>query len=313
MVKRLLPGHLRFSRRPLYGFFPHLQRVSGRVEKKKSDRAILKLCSRQRPELEATGKGINAVEAKDKTLELVNKGRNQLVRNETISEVAAFELPGIPLAHSEPDRKSGVTFVLEQASLVCAKVGRRYQILNSNEHAAFLRKKNKNPYKYRPDIIHEVLSRIIDSRLCKSGRIQAIYVKTDEGVLIKVEPNTHIPRTPRRFRNMMAELLQKLSVKAANKHGKLLRLVQNPVTQHPPANSRKIGLSYSSNQLVRLKDYVGGISDNENLVFVVGAMAHGKIDADYVDDLISIYGGRMSARMCLEEIFEAVESKWKIL
>ncbi|EOY13626.1 Uncharacterized protein TCM_032248 [Theobroma cacao] len=87
-----------------------------------------------------------------------------------------------------------------------------------------------NPYNYRPDIIHEVLCRITDSLLCKSGRIQAIYVKTNEGVLITVEPNTHIPRTPQRFRNMMAELLQKFSVKAANKHGKLLRLVENPVT-----------------------------------------------------------------------------------
>ncbi|XVF24474.1 hypothetical protein REPUB_Repub13aG0131600 [Reevesia pubescens] len=313
MVKRLLPCPLRFSRRPLYGFFPHLQRISGRIEKKRLDGAILRPCSRKRPELETRDEGISKVEEKDKRVESVNKGKNLSMRNEMRSEVATFELPGIPLAPSKQDKKPGVTFVLDQASLVCANVGKRYQILNSSEHAAFLRRKNMNPYIYRPDIIHEVLCRIIDSRLCKSGRIQSIYVKTNEGVLIKVEPNTHIPRTPRHFRNMMAELLQNFSVKAANKRGKLLRLVENPVTQHLPANSRKIGLSYSSNKLVRLKDYVGGISEDENLVFVVGAMAQGKIDADYIDDLISVYRGRMSARMCLEEIFEAVESKWKIL
>ncbi|WRX28595.1 hypothetical protein QQP08_021082 [Theobroma cacao] len=62
-----------------------------------------------------------------------------------------------------------------------------------------------------------------------------------------------------------------------------------------------VSLSYSSNKLVCLKDYVGGISEDKNLVFVVfskllkfvfimvGAMRHGKIDADYVDDLISGY------------------------
>ncbi|XVF24479.1 hypothetical protein REPUB_Repub13aG0131600 [Reevesia pubescens] len=291
MVKRLLPCPLRFSRRPLYGFFPHLQRISGRIEKKRLDGAILRPCSRKRPELETRDEGISKVEEKDKRVESVNKGKNLSMRNEMRSEVATFELPGIPLAPSKQDKKPGVTFVLDQASLVCANVGKRYQILNSSEHAAFLRRKNMNPYIYRPDIIHEVLCRIIDSRLCKSGRIQSIYVKTNEGVLIKVEPNTHIPRTPRHFRNMMAELLQNFSVKAANKRG----------------------LSYSSNKLVRLKDYVGGISEDENLVFVVGAMAQGKIDADYIDDLISVYRGRMSARMCLEEIFEAVESKWKIL
>lgn len=31
-----------------------------------------------------------------------------------------------------------------------------YQILNPDEHADFLRKKNMNPYDHRPDIIHEV-------------------------------------------------------------------------------------------------------------------------------------------------------------
>ncbi|XP_021288432.1 ribosomal RNA small subunit methyltransferase NEP1-like [Herrania umbratica] len=164
---------------------------------------------------------------------------------------------------------------------------RKRKLLNSDEDDNFLRKQGKNLDDYWPDIILE-LGSITDSRLCKSGRKQAVYVKTDEGVLIKVEPNTQIPRTPQRFRNMM-ELLQKFSVKAANEHGKLLRLVENPVTQHLPANSHKIGLSYSSNKLVCLKDYVGGISDDENLVFVVGAMAHGKTDADYVDDLISGY------------------------
>ena len=32
----------------------------------------------------------------------------------------------------------------------------RYQILSSDEHAGYLRKKNLNPYDYRPDIVHEV-------------------------------------------------------------------------------------------------------------------------------------------------------------
>lgn len=31
-----------------------------------------------------------------------------------------------------------------------------YQILNSDDHANFLRKNNKNPADYRPDIVYQV-------------------------------------------------------------------------------------------------------------------------------------------------------------
>ncbi|XP_006595348.1 ribosomal RNA small subunit methyltransferase NEP1 [Glycine max] len=88
----------------------------------------------------------------------------------------------------------------------------------------------------------------------------------------------------------MAELLQKFSIKSKGGHGKLLRLIQNPVTDHSPINSCKVGLSFSSQKTVQLRDYVSDANCNENLVFVVGAMAHGKIDADYIDDLISVFG-----------------------
>ena len=32
------------------------------------------------------------------------------------------------------------------------------QILNSDDHANYLRKQNRNPADYRPDIIHQVMS-----------------------------------------------------------------------------------------------------------------------------------------------------------
>lgn len=101
------------------------------------------------------------------------------------------------------------------------------------------------------------------------------------------------------------QLLQKLSITAAGKREKLLRVIKNPVTQYFPLNSRKIGehmevirlsivyllyhvifisfynqslsklcfsatgFSYSSEKLVDLRDYVAAISDDVTLVFVV--------------------------------------------
>ncbi|KAF7149617.1 hypothetical protein RHSIM_Rhsim02G0223300 [Rhododendron simsii] len=242
---------------------------------------------------------------------------------------------GIPLAPSIRNPKPPrVTFVVEKASLVPAYVGRSYHILNPEEHADFLRKKNMNPYDYRPDIVHEALLQITGSQLCKAGGVEAVYIKTVQGVLIKVEPPTHIPKTLGLFCAMMSQLLQKLNIKARGKGEKLLRLVENPVTKHLPLNSHIIGLSSSSKKAVRVRDYIGTISNDQSLVFVVGAMAHGKIDSDYINDFVSgvrkwllsrvidvlvpctvfaVSSFPLSAAACLRRICIAVERQRNIL
>ncbi|XP_065857419.1 uncharacterized protein [Euphorbia lathyris] len=276
-------------------------------------RKLLQACSIEVSDSKTTNEEVirKAEEEENRGLELV-KESSQSKRHKGNNKDEMIELPGIPLAPSVESSKSGVIFVLEKASLTLAFVGRKFQILNPDEHGTFLRKKNMNPYDYRPDIVHEALCEIMDSRLRMAGKLKAIYIKTGEGILIKVEPNALIPRTLGRFCSMMAELLQKLSIKAKGKGGKLLRLVENPVTQYLPVNSRKIGLSYSSKKAVELRDYVNAINHDEDLVFVVGAMAHGKIDSDYTDDLISVSELPLSAGICLRRMRCAMERRWNI-
>ncbi|KAF9599885.1 hypothetical protein IFM89_001831 [Coptis chinensis] len=238
-----------------------------------------------------------------------------------IKEVAN-ELPKMPMVPTSHCKKPGVIFVFEKASLVPAFVDKKYQLLNSDDHANFLRRKKMDPYKYRPDIIFYVsefalkcfvsLLEIMDSTLYKTGRVEAIYVKTEEGELIKIEPNTRIPDLQGSFCSMMLELLQKFSIKAKGSRETLLRLVKNPVSQYLPANYLKIGFSFSSNKVVDLDEYVGAVNDDVNLVFVVGAMAHGKIDCDYADDIISVANFPLSAAICTQKICFAVENKWKL-
>ncbi|RDX65701.1 Ribosomal RNA small subunit methyltransferase NEP1 [Mucuna pruriens] len=221
------------------------------------------------------------------------------------------DLSGIPIVPSENNTaKPNVIFILEKASLEVAKVGKTYQLLNSDDHANFLRKNNKNPGDYRPDITHQSLLSILDSPLNKAGRLRTVYIKTEKGVLIEVKPFVRIPRTFKRF---AVELLQKLSISAVGKREKLLRTIKNPVTQYLPLNSRKIALSYSSEKLVDMDDYVSTVSNNTDLVFVVGAMAHGKIETDYTEDYIAISGYPLSAAYCITRITGALERKWKIL
>ncbi|EHA8590203.1 ribosomal RNA small subunit methyltransferase nep-1 [Cocos nucifera] len=222
---------------------------------------------------EEAGSGGEAVEAED----------------ERRAEEAVEQAAGIPImAPVEGAKKPGVIFVLEKASLEVGKVGKSFHILNSDEHANYLKKQNRNPADYRPDIIHQALLAIFDSPVTKAGRVQAVYVKTDKGVLFEIKPYVRIPRTFKRFSGLMLQLLQKLSITAVGKREKLLNVIKNPVTRHLPANSRRIGLSYSSEKLVDLNNHVAAAaSDDVSLVFVVGAMAHGVIDKECIDDFIA--------------------------
>ncbi|KAL5775911.1 hypothetical protein ACOSP7_013468 [Xanthoceras sorbifolium] len=240
--------------------------------------------------------------------------KDEMKAEQVEQEVSSHEMDGIPIALSDQNnKKPGVIFVLEKASLEVAKVGKSYQILNSDDHANFLRRNNKNPADYRPDIVHQALLSILDSPLTKAGRLQAVFVKTEKGVLFEVKPHVRVPRTYKRFAGIMLQLLQKLSITAVGKREKLLRVIKNPVTQYLPVNSRKIGFSYSSEKLVKIRNYVDTVNNKADLVFVVGAMAHGKINTDYMDDCIAISGYPMSAARCIARICEALEDKWNLL
>ncbi|KAL1568530.1 rRNA small subunit pseudouridine methyltransferase Nep1 [Salvia divinorum] len=233
-------------------------------------------------------------------------------------EITACDIPGIPMAPVDTaNNKQRVIFVLEKASLEVDKVGKNFQLLSSDEHAAFLAKSKRNPADYRPDIAFQAIQTILDSRVNKSGRLKALHVKTQQGRLLEIKPHTRLPRTYKRFSGLMVQLLQDLSITVTgngNGNGeKLLRLIQNPVTQYLPTNSRKIGFSHSSEKLIDMHNYVGKINDELDLVFVLGAMSHGKIDEDYVEDYISISEYPLSAAYAISIITNAVERKFKIL
>ncbi|XP_021749017.1 ribosomal RNA small subunit methyltransferase nep-1-like [Chenopodium quinoa] len=231
--------------------------------------------------------GVVAIGDEEERVEKESNSIQQLSQPTTMDEVSdedEVNICGIPLIIPTCKDAGGasVTFVLERASLTLANVGKRYQILSSNDHADYLRKKKMNPYIYRPDIVHQALCSIMDSRIRKVGRLKAVYIQTEDGVLIKVEPNVQIPRQLESFCDMMAELLQTLRIKAKGSRKQVLRVVANPVTKYLSPTSHKIGLSFSSEKAVELRKYVSGINSNEDVVFVVGVMARGNIECDYI-------------------------------
>ncbi|KAL8459271.1 hypothetical protein ACS0TY_036669 [Phlomoides rotata] len=229
------------------------------------------------------------------------------------SELVVHDLPGIPIVTVDTGNKGRVIFILERASLEIAKVGKTYQLLSSDEHANYLVRNKRNPADYRPDITFQAIQTILDSRVNKSGRLKALYVRTEQGILLEIKPHARMPRTYKRFSGLIVQLLQKLHITASGNGEKLLRVIKNPVTQYLPVNSRKIGFSHSSEKLVDAYNYVGTVNNELDLVFVVGAMAHGKINDEYVEDYISISEYPLSAAYCISIITNALERKWKIL
>ncbi|BBM98177.1 rRNA small subunit pseudouridine methyltransferase Nep1 [Marchantia polymorpha subsp. ruderalis] len=228
-------------------------------------------------------------------------------------ENVASDSDGPPEQNQNEDDEGGVIFILEKASLEAGKVGKNYQLLNCDDHGNFLRKHKRDPAQYRPDIVHQALLAILDSPLNKAGRLKALYVKTDKNVLIQVNPHIRIPRTFKRFCGLMVQLLQKLSIRATNGSDKLLRVVKQPVTRHLPVGARRVGMSFSAPKVVQLKDYVAAAGLKSTTIFVVGAMAHGKIEADYLDDFVAVSEFPLSAACCIGRICNALELQWGIL
>mmetsp|Transcript_25357 Transcript_25357/g.70942 ORF Transcript_25357/g.70942 Transcript_25357/m.70942 type:complete len:230 (-) Transcript_25357:40-729(-) len=207
----------------------------------------------------------------------------------------------------------GVIFVLENACLETAKVGKGYALLNCDDHANFLRKHGKDVSVYRPDICHQALLSILDSPLSKAGKLKGLYIHTAKNVLIQVNPQVRIPRTFKRFCGLMVQLLQKLSIRSSNGPDKLLKVVKGPVTKYFPPNSRRVGFSYSSPEVVKLTDFVRELPDDVPAVFTVGAFAHGKIDVAYNDQMVAVSEYPLSAACCIGRITNAFEQKWDIV
>ncbi|KAJ0963438.1 hypothetical protein J5N97_028560 [Dioscorea zingiberensis] len=149
------------------------------------------------------------------------------------------------------------------------------------------------------DISQGAIRSILDSSFNKAGMVRAIYVKINNGVVFEVKPYVRLPRTCKRFCGIMVDFLQKARVCSGDGNEALLRVIEEPVTRHLPSNSRIIGLSYGSEKLVNLKNYVSALNDDLNLVFVLGPMNCGDIKMDYVDEFISVSPYSMRVNVCL--------------
>ncbi|PON31128.1 hypothetical protein TGAM01_v200548 [Trichoderma gamsii] len=189
----------------------------------------------------------------------------------------------------------------------------KYSLLNSDEHIGVMRKMNRDISDARPDIAHQCLLTLLDSPINKAGRLQ-IYIHTAKGVLIEVSPSVRIPRTFKRFAGLMVQLLHRLSIRSTTSNEKLLRVIQNPITDHLPPNCRKVTLSFDA-EVVRVREYMEALNPKESICVFVGAMAKGAdtFADSIVDEKISISNFSLSASVACSKFCHAAEDAWDIL
>ena len=112
----------------------------------------------------------------------------------------------------------------------------------------------------------------------------------------------------------MVQLLHRLSIRSVNSQEKLLKVIQNPITDHLPPNCRKVTLSFDA-PLVKVSDYIGTLDHKESICVFVGAMAKGTDNfADqFVDEKIAISNWSLSASVACSKFCHAAEDVWGII
>ena len=90
--------------------------------------------------------------------------------------------------HVNLPKSSGreIIVILDLASLETVKTKKGdYQLLNCDDHVAVMKRLNRDPQKYRPDIVHQEMMAVLDSPLNKAGKMK-LLVHTEKNVLIEV-------------------------------------------------------------------------------------------------------------------------------
>jgi len=232
-----------------------------------------------------------------------------IIDNEEEAEVTKQKRTVLKMPSTSIDSKKRLIVVLDKASLQSVKTSKNYELLDCDKHKNLMAKQNIDPSTVRPDICHQSLLMLMDSPLNKAGLLQ-VYIRTDRNLLIEVHPQTRIPRTYPRFAGLMVQLLHKYVVRAADGPVKLLKVIKNDISDYLPVGCPKIGTSFHTDNIVDFRKLVP--KDNSPFVVVIGAMAHGSVYPEFVNQTVSISGYPLSAALTCAKICSATEEIWSV-
>ena len=80
-------------------------------------------------------------------------------------------------------------------------------LLDQNVHAPAIRQLPEGERRGRPDILHYTLLSLMESPLNKMGQVQ-VAIHTRNGELIRIKPDTRLPRGEARFQGLISKVLR---------------------------------------------------------------------------------------------------------
>jgi rRNA small subunit pseudouridine methyltransferase Nep1 len=112
------------------------------------------------------------------------------------------------------------------------------------------------------------------------------------------------------------QLLHKMKVRAADSSETLLKVIKNPVTAHLPVGAPVVGLEAGARLIDAFDLPSKGLPAEKRdgpVVFVIGAMSHGDIAADYLTTTFSLSRYPLSAACAVGKLLNAFEHAWGVV
>ncbi len=152
----------------------------------------------------------------------------------------------------------------------------------------------------------------MDSPLNKAGLLQ-VLIRTNNNILIEINPKCRIPRTYNRFEGLFTVLLKKLKIRAKDSSEVLLKVIKNPISDHIPTGSLIVSMNEKSRLVDRDEYATQCAQEYKNVVFVIGAISKGDVNIDYNHDCVSISSYPLSAGVVCSKVCDSFEKAWGII
>ena len=178
-------------------------------------------------------------------------------------------------------------------------------ILDSSYHHKAMIRLPDSKKRGRPDILHFCLQNLIGTPLVRSNtKTIEIYVHTINNQILKIDPETRLPKNFNRFIGLMEQVFSKKIIKTTEKT--LIEMLEKPSIEELVADIPKENrLIFSSKgSLIKLPEY---FIDNakKDLVLIIGAYPHGSFSENILktsNKILSIYPQSIEAWVVLNRV-----------
>jgi rRNA small subunit pseudouridine methyltransferase Nep1 len=183
-------------------------------------------------------------------------------------------------------------------------------LLDQNMHGAATSRLADGRRRGRPDIVHYTLLVLLESPLCKAGRME-IAIHTRHGELIRIRPDTRLPRGEARFQGLVGKVLRE----GASNDKEPLLWSEGPKEPHEVIDA------FARGPILRLdetgtvtspSDIVARARDGE-LTLVLGAFPSGDFPDGWkkaAPEGVSIWKEPLNAWAVAAELSAAYRARW---